>query len=80
MSKQTKKQQKDLRSAAARKGWETRRAAKQWWVTNVETLPPSTPLRSVAPVGQYEMTAAPDPNPWRGIVVWIKAQWARVFA
>lgn len=76
MRKQTKKQKRALRSAAALKGWETRRAAKQWWIVHerdvLQPLPPPPPL------GITYFT--PDPaNPWLSIASWIKAQWRKVF-
>lgn len=67
MTKQTPRQRKALRSAAARKGWETRRALSEAMERRREARQASMRpfMRSAEPVQS-------DPNPWPRFRAWIR--------
>lgn len=79
MSKLNLKQRKALRSAAARKGWETRIARERREIEAAEnpiTARPAALYDDLVAI-TAEMRGVP-PDPFSSLAAWIKAQWQRV--
>ena len=76
-AKQKPSQRKALRSAAAKKGWETRRINAYWerqtkgWAAGVPLLRAHASEPVPPPTTPYPYPA-PDPNPWPRLKAWAR--------
>lgn len=79
----SKLKQRQARSAAAKKGWATRRSddavrqLAELAITNTALFDPEKTMAALFP--GMTKPASSDPNPWPRIAAWIKARWAAVF-
>lgn len=80
MSRQTLKARKALRSAAAKKGWETRRemAAAERHVADIVATHPVAKGEAFAFTVLHHGVPVADPNPWPAIAAAVKQGVMRV--
>ena len=79
-AKQKLSQRKALRSAAAKKGWETRRANANGypWIASGKWIEWPKPTTSVAPGVRFFFQDAPPPDPTPATPNWLHRIWAKI--